>query len=189
MTARHSLIVRLLHWATACAVAAQFGLITANFLLYEIRPILAESLVQAHISVGALIVVMTVTRIGMRLTSPTPLHGHKRALRFAAAFNHLLLYVCLIALPLTGYLKLAALGFSVKVFGFLHLPALPLNIPFAQGADRLHDSFAMFFLALLALHISAALFHSKIDGVNVMKRISITYLPMSKAKPSSRTDL
>ena len=173
MTQRYSLSLRRLHWLTVGLVVVQLFLAIANIILYEHRPILAEWLVQAHISCGFLIIALTIWRIIARSRSPIPAKPHSKILSRAAIISHGLLYVCLLTLPITGYLKLAALGFTIFIFGLIPLPTLPLDIHLAQTASALHDSLAIGLLCLLILHIGAALFHRRLDGRSVMTHITI----------------
>ncbi len=174
MTARYSPALRILHWTTVALLAAQITLALLNVALYEPRPILAEALVQAHISLGALLFLLTLARITARWRSPTPPKSDNPVLRVAATATHTALYACLFALPITGYLKLAALGFTVTLFGFVPLPPLSLNVPVAQFADQAHDLIAVGLSGLLVLHIAAAMFHRHLDGRRVLHRISLS---------------
>jgi len=173
VSARYSLHLRVIHWLSAALVAVQIALALLNTVLYEPRPILAEALVQAHISVGSVLFLVTLSRLVARWYSPKVQMPNKTVLRLAATSIHGALYACLFALPITGYLKLAALGFTVAPFGLFPLPSLSLNVPAAQFADQAHDLIALALGALLVLHIAAAVFHRRLDGRSVMHHISI----------------
>jgi len=169
---RYSLCLRAIHWATVGLVLLQISLAVANIVLYEPRPVLAEALVQTHISFGAVVFILTLARIGARLASPVPPKSTTSVLNYAANVVHIVLYICLFVLPVTGYLKLAALGFTITLFGLVPLPALPLNVPLAQSASALHDGLAIALGCLLTLHIAAAVFHHRIDGRFVLPHMA-----------------
>ena len=173
MTTQYSLTLRVLHWTTAGLVALQVILAIANIVLYEPRPVLAEALVQTHISFGAVVFLLSLARVGARFASPAPVKSPTPALNAAAQAVHVFLYLCLFALPITGYLKLAALGFTITLFGVVPLPALPLNVPLAQSANGLHDAVALVLGGLLALHVAAALFHRRLDGRSVLPHMAL----------------
>jgi len=173
LIARYSLSLRVVHWLTALLILAQVSLATLNILLYEPRPILAEWLVQAHISLGAVILTLAVCRVALRLRSPVPARPSSRTLRIASNCVHILLYVCLMILPVSGYLRLAALGFEIRLFGVLPLPALAPNIPLAKSASGFHDAAALVLGALLVMHITAAVFHKQLDGKAVLNHMAI----------------
>lgn len=173
MSLRYSLHLRLIHWIAVALVTMQVVLAVLNMLLYEPRPIFAETLVQAHIAVGAVLFLLTVVRMMSRWLSTAPPKSTSPGLRLAAMISHGSLYICLLALPITGYLKLAALGFTVTPFGLVALPVLPLNTSLAQAADRAHDGVATLLGALLSLHIAAVFLHHRLDGRRVMNHMSI----------------
>jgi len=168
LSADYSLGLRLCHWITAVFVFAQVSLTLLNLLIYELRPILAEVMVQAHISLGAIILVLTLVRIAARLFSPVPKRSHWRALRGVARCVHFMLYACLLTLPISGYLKLAWLAFDVTLFGTVTLPVLALNVSLAASASAVHDATALTLAVLLLLHIAAALLHRHFDGQSVL---------------------
>lgn len=172
MNEGYSLGLRILHWLTAVLVLVQVSLAVLNTLLYEPRPILAEWLVQAHISLGAVILTLTLCRILLRLRSPVPPRSPCPTIRNASNCVHLLLYACLLALPISGYLKLAALGFEIRLFAGLPLPALALDPALAAGAKVVHEATALVLGALVMAHIAAALLHNRLDGQSVLRRMT-----------------
>ena len=107
---RHGLVLRLLHWLTVALVVLQLTLAGLNAWLYEPRPILAESLVQAHISSGAVLLALTIIRIAVRTFGHSALPSISSWPAIAATVQ-LCLYFCLLMLPVSGYVHLAALGF------------------------------------------------------------------------------
>lgn len=173
MTESYSLGFRVVHWLTAFLVLVQVTLAVLNIVFYEPRPVFAEWLVQAHISVGALILTLTLFRLGLRLAERVPAGSSNRGVRLASTGVHVLLYACLISLPISGYLRLAALGFEIRLFGAFTVPALDLNVTLARHAATLHQSTALLLGILLIMHISAAVFHRRLDGVSVLNRMVI----------------
>ena len=165
--------LRLLHWTTALLVAAQAGLALANALVYERRPILAETVVQAHLSLGVLIFALTLLRLAVRATKACPALPDDMAppMRFAAHAVHATLYVLLLVLPVSGYVKLAALGFEIIVFGLLPLPALAVDPDLAALARSIHTGAAIALGVLLTGHIGAAVFHKVLIGGPVLQRM------------------
>lgn len=165
--------LRLLHWTTALLVAAQAGLALANALVYERRPVLAEAVVQAHLSFGVLIFALTLLRLAVRATAACPALPGDMAppIRFAARAVHAALYALLLILPLSGYVKLAALGFEITVFGLAPLPALPVDPDLAALARSVHTGAAIALGILLTGHIGAAVFYRHLMGAPVLQRM------------------
>src|SRR5262245_2229075 len=93
--------------------------------LTEIDTDRAEALASLHMLCGLCLLVLTLLRLGLRLAlpAPPPVPDHL-ALRRAAALVTVLLYLLLIALPVTGILKLTLSGLDVTIFGLVLVPSL-----------------------------------------------------------------
>ena len=77
----------------------------------------------------------------------------------AARATHALLYLCLLVLPLSGYLGSRYSGYPIRFFG-IALPGQEPAWPAAKAAmSALHLGSVCVLLALLALHVGAALHH------------------------------
>ncbi len=128
---------------------------------------------QAHLSLGALVFALTLLRLGLRLSSAAlpPPAAMTPAARRAARLVQAALYALLILLPVSGYLKLAALGFQVVLFGVLPLPPLPFDPAVAAAARALHVAAAALLGLLLMGHIGAAVFHARLFGQPVLARM------------------
>ena len=100
-----------------------------------------------------------------------------RTKRHLAHATHLALYAVLIALPVSGWLKLAALGYPVRAFGLMPLPVLDFMPDVARRARTAHELLAMVLGGLLALHIAAAVFHKRLTGTAVLSRMGLGQTP------------
>ena len=169
----YPLSLRLLHWGTTLLVATQAVLAAVNALVYEGKPLLAEAVVQTHLSLGILLFGLTAIRLGLRSAAMTPRlpADMTPTARWFAGSLHAILYALLLLLPVTGYVKLAALGFEIQVFGVFALPPLPLDAALAAAARRLHSGGAIVLGGLLLLHIGAALLHCRLLGSPVLQRM------------------
>lgn len=151
----------------------QVALAAVNAAVYENNPVLAEMAVQTHLSCGALVFGLTAVRLVWRLCVATPAlpQAMGSPARFAAHAVHGALYALLLLLPLSGYVKLAALGYEVMLFGTLPLPALPFDPDVAALARRLHTLGASLLGLLVVGHVAAALFHARLFGQSVLGRM------------------
>jgi cytochrome b561 len=129
-----------------------------------------------HVSIGSAILVLSVFRLVWRLINPPPAYPASMASweQMAAKAMHLLFYVLLIGLPLTGWLAtpkfLSEKGamMDLTVFGAFPLPDAPsLGLPM-KGIHELGSNIG---IALLALHVLAALKHHFINRDNVLRRM------------------
>ena len=95
-----------------------------------------------------------------------------RLMQFAAHAGHLLLYVLMIAIPLSGWLMSSAKGFQTVYFGVLPIPdLLDKNKEIGDLLALVHKSLNLLFVAVLAGHIGAALKHHFIDKDDILTRM------------------
>jgi cytochrome b561 len=172
-------VAKLLHWLIVALVLAQFALGWTMPDLPRGRP--AEGLVSLHLSVGATILLVMVARLAWRLV-----HGAPPSIvavvwqRRLACTAHTLLYALLIAVPLAGWAWASAKGWSVSLFGTLELPALvPADWPYRRLAAGLHRNGGWAILALVGLHVLAALRHHVLLRDDVLRRM----LPLPRRAP------
>ncbi len=159
---------RLLHWTIAILVISTFPV---GVLMVEgglSRP-LQDSLYIYHKHVGVLILLLMVVRLIYRAMNPPPplpdsVAGAQRA---AAHATHILLYVFLFVMPISGYIRVKAGNFPIE-FLDSWLPSLvPVSKPLENGAEFVHLTARFGLAVLILMHIGAALFHGivKKDGV------------------------
>ncbi len=154
-----------LHWVVASCIvfALAFGL--------SIEEADAQSLtLTLHKSFGITIFVLAVVRLIWRFGHQAPpLPPHMSRLQcVAAAVTHALLYVAIFALPITGYLAVAARGRETTFFGLFDVPSVaPLSRALSRQATEFHEygQWALYFL--LIAHIGATAYHQIIlkDGL------------------------
>ena len=153
-----------LHWVVAALVVAAAGLGLYMADLPETAPG-REPLFGVHRSLGVTVFALLVVRAAWRALHRPPelVSGMPRRQRIAAKATHVLLYVLLAAVPITGYLLTNFDAETVKVFGL----ALPPLVAPDKAAGRLfgdvHSFAAWTLLVLAGLHTLAALKHHFID--------------------------
>ena len=162
----------LLHWVIALAVLAQVLLITAHEATEGVQ---AREFVNLHKSLGLTILVLTLARIGWRMAHPAlPLPvGLPRWQRWAARAVHILFYVVLLAMPLTGWLASSASGREIIWFGLFDWPLLPISggRPGAGQLMDVHEAVMKLLYVLIAVHVLAALKHQFVNRDNVLRRM------------------
>ena len=159
MYAPYPASLRLLHWGTALLVAALFaiGWSIDSFEAAATR----KALMTAHQSVGLAIVVLTLARIALWRGAGRETEREGPAwMRLSAMAAHAALYLVLIALPVSGWLYTSAKGGSVNFFWAVRLPhLLAADDTLADTLIEVHETIAFGLLALVALHLAAALYH------------------------------
>lgn len=143
------------------------------------------SLTQLHKSFGVLILFLAVARLLWRLTHKSPAHpdGAPAWERFAAGVSHWLIYILLFAAPVTGWMlvSVSPLNIDTLLFDQIPWPHLPWLHNAANKAELIHryewfhEIATGLLIALLVLHVGAALKHHFVDRDNVLTRM----LPMT----------
>ncbi|MBS0483247.1 MAG: cytochrome b [Proteobacteria bacterium] len=175
--ARYSRGAVILHWLIALLIAVNFGLAWAS----EDQPRqTAMQLMGNHKAIGILILLLTLVRIGWRLTHrPPPLADNLSAWEVALSkVTHVLLYVLMLAIPVLGWMTHSAFsgGQPVSMFGLFNWPGLPMqqSKDLAESYGGGHGALATGMLFLLALHVAGALKHRIIDrDRNALARMSL----------------
>ncbi|HEX4198147.1 MAG TPA: cytochrome b [Caulobacteraceae bacterium] len=178
---RYSRAVIILHWTIALLIFIQIGL---GWYMNEVVP--DHSPAQAavlplHISVGLTIFLLVLVRIAVRLTHPGPPlpPGIPLWERVLARGSHILFYLLMLALPLTGW-ALVSLGTRPIRFWGLPWPHLPGMVamfgpapprPVRHELSHIHVYILIWIVLInLALHIAGALKH-QFDGKPVLWRM------------------
>ena len=151
---------RLLHWLT-------FGLITLVFVFafsIDLSTSRAShtALLQLHRSFGVTVWVLILIRLVWRQFAKFPNWptGMPQSMQLAAKGSEYTLYALLLAQPILGLLQTNARGDRVDLFFLGQLPALiGQDRPLARQLLAVHETVGFLLLGLIALHISAALFH------------------------------
>ena len=155
-----------LHWLTAILI---LGLAVVGLLMTELPTSPLKLQVYAlHKSFGLTVLALTVLRLLWRLLAGSP-----QALPAAAKTVHVMLYVLLFAMRLSGWLYNAASGFPLRLFG-MPLPRLFTGFnPALKGlAHQMHETGFYLLAALLLAHAGAALFHHYVRKDDTLKRMT-----------------
>lgn len=126
-----------------------------------------------HKWTGVTVFLLVLLRLGWRLAvKPPVLPPMPRWQEQAAQISHHLLYLLLLAVPLTGWLMSSAKGFQTVYFKVLPIPdLLAKNPPLGAALEAVHETLAFFMLALVAVHALAAFKHHFIDRDDVLARM------------------
>lgn len=168
---RYNSVARTLHWLLALLIIGNLaGGLFADALegSFEIMPI--------HKATGLLILALTVVRIVWRLTNrPPALPAHVAGLeRAGARAAHVGLYALMLIMPLTGWIFSSAGKYPLSFYGLFDVPKLPFTKgdPIVGAAHEGHEILGWVFLALIVLHVAAALRHHFILRDNVLRRMA-----------------
>ncbi len=180
---RYTAIAIALHWVVALLIVAAFT-IGLYAVALEVSP-LKLKLYSWHKWVGVTIALLAVARLAWRWRHPAPAlpAGMARWEQFVASGTHVILYMLLFALPLTGWLMSSASGFPVVYFGVLPLPDLVAkNKELADLLKTVHYGLNKTLLVLVVLHAAAALKHHVLDRDDVLTRMLPFLKPRAPGK-------
>ena len=160
-----------LHWLVAVLILGAFAL-----GLYMVELKLSPTklkLYSWHKWLGVTIWMIAVVRLVWRLTHrPPPLPALPTWQRIAASTTHVLLYVLVLAIPISGWLFSSASGFPVVYFGVLPLPDLVgKDKELAKLLQSLHATLNYTLMAIIVVHAAAAIKHHFVDRDVVFHRM------------------
>lgn len=170
---RYTAFAQGLHWLSA---ALMFTVVPIAWYLLSLEKTdpTRGSWQNLHKSIGITILALTLLRLVWRHFAPPPaMVGHQNQLeKILAEGAHVLLYVALLAMPISGYVGSVAGNHPVPFFGLFLLPvAVPVNPTLAHAAHEVHEVGQWALYLLLALHVAAALFHQLIRKDTVLRRM------------------
>jgi cytochrome b561 len=172
--ARYTGVAIVLHWLVALLVPCGFALgLYMVDLPFSPRKL---SLYSYHKWIGVTVFALAVARIAWRLGHPPPPLPPAVARWQVAASRavHFLLYVCLVAAPLSGWLYSSATGVPTVPFGIkvLQLPDLvSRDRELAITLKFVHLTAVFTLAALVVLHVAAALKHQLVDRDGIIGRM------------------
>jgi cytochrome b561 len=181
---RYTRVAIALHWAIAVCILFNLSL---GFFMEGFKQPLRGTVVGLHVSSGITALTLTVVRLIWRLGHEPPPFPAEMALweRAAAHAGHWFIYFMMFAMPLTGWSIISAHpprpGAGAMIWGTLLLPPISKIShlePTTQKAAhetfvQLHTIGGWIFLALLLLHVGAALKHQFYDRQAEFARMGI----------------
>lgn len=160
------------HWLIALLIVAAFALgsVMADM---KISPTKLQYYAW-HKWLGVTILGLVALRLLTRLYSGAPAHldsMKKWEIQLASA-THVLLYLLMFAVPLSGYFYTSAAGYPVVYLGLFELPTIiGPNPELKPLLKELHEMLTTVILVVAGLHVAAALKHHFIDKDGTMQRM------------------
>ncbi|WP_296643244.1 cytochrome b [Thiobacillus sp. 65-1402] len=169
---RYSTPAIVLHWLVALLIFVAFPL---GVYMHELPLSPGKlKLYSYHKWIGITLLMLVALRVTWRLThTPPPLPADMAAWqRRASQAVHGLLYLLMIAIPLSGWLMSSAKGFPTVWFGVLPLPDLvEKNRELGDFLAGVHQALNFTLLALVIMHVGAALQHHFIERRPFLQRM------------------
>src|SRR5262245_25724757 len=164
---------KFLHWLIAAAVFVQISLGLWMIGIPKSPPGVRAYWFNVHKSIGITIGALVLLRLVWRFThSAPPLPASVPTWqRIAARTSHTLLYVCMIVMPLSGYLGSSFTKFPIIYWG-MRLPHWGWESPaLKELMSQIHFVTVIIFITLISIHTAAALKHLLISRHGVFQRM------------------
>ena len=164
-------VLKALHWLIALLIV---GLAIVGWLMKGMPS--SPDKVQVyllHKSTGILVLALVLVRIAVRVWAGRPVdlpmpHWQRKA----ADLEHALLYVVMVAMPMSGWLFNSAANFPLRWYGLFTIPAIAGPDPGVKAwAATAHLMLFWILLALFLAHVAGALQHHFIDRDSTLRRM------------------
>jgi cytochrome b561 len=162
-----------LHWLIALLLLGQFAF---GLILGDIPRGTPDRgiYVNLHKSTGILLGLLIVVRIAWRLSHTPPPLPHTMPVwqQHAARCSHAALYLCMLMLPLSGYLASNFSKYGVKFFNVVRMPPWGPDDKVLYGFfNQMHQLTALLLAVFVGVHVLAVAKHMLIDHDGLLLRM------------------
>ncbi len=182
---------KLLHWLIAVLIFILFPL---AWTMGDFSGIQKFKLYNLHKSIGITVLALMTLRLLWRAVFAAPALPQTLPTleRRAAHLGHLALYAALFVMPLSGWAMISASDKPSVFFNAAHFPLIPWlsglapaeKKSFADLFKAVHEVASYVLLALIAIHVAAALRHAYILKDGIMSRMLPRFAHAAKAAKS-----
>lgn len=167
---RYGAVAQFLHWG-------MFLLIALNFIGGEVMGDLPKKTAirgfafDAHETLGLVVMFLIFLRLSWKMANPAPAESGPGWQRHAARLAHVLPYLLLVAIPITGYVMVNAKGHHAAFFAWDVPSLVAKDEALAKPVSDVHELLANALLILVVVHALAALWHHVIERDSVLRRM------------------
>ena len=165
----YGLISKLLHWLSAILLLVQIPL---GFYLVDLdfgqERLNFENI---HVLIGLYIFYLVILRLLIKIINPTPKLDPSifKGQKFLAKLNHILLYVTILSITISGILKKLFNGESLIII-FKKI-TIQDNFELAELFYEIHIFSNYLIIILITIHIVAVIIHKFFFNDNLLKKI------------------
>lgn len=172
----YSPAARRFHWWTVALIALQVPI--GVYMAYRGNVLniwdgLTNTLYSSHKTIGLIILLLVVLRLGYRVAHGAPADEPtiEPWQKLVSHLTHWAIYGLLLLVPVLGWLGVSYYP-ALDLFGLVKLPGLVApNQATASTVFYWHASAAFALIALIGMHIGAALYHYLVRRDNVLARM------------------
>ena len=165
----YGLISKSLHWVSAILLFIQIPL---GFYLVDLDYGTERlNLENIHVVIGLSIFYLVILRLTYKIFNPTPKLGPSvfKGQKFLAKLNHVLLYVTILSITISGILKKLFNGETLTVI-FKKIK-IQDNFQLGELFYNIHVISNYILIALIIIHILAVIIHKLFFSDNLLKRM------------------
>jgi cytochrome b561 len=166
-------MAKTFHWVVAALVIYSTGY--GWWMTHVAERAGRTALYQSHSSIGYDLLLLLVLRLAWRLIDRAPAlpDNLQRWERVTARASHVLLYLLMLAVSIGGWLLLGTFSRTIEgtLFGIIAVPPPVLDRSLHGVLEEGHEFLAYALLALVAVHVAAALRHHYIKKNDVLRRM------------------
>ncbi|MBP7002810.1 cytochrome b/b6 domain-containing protein [Amaricoccus sp.] len=168
----YGVVARIFHWGTVLMVLVMIpvGLIMTQ----DVPRYIQDPLFILHKGLGVAVLTVVLLRIAWRVANPPPPLpvSLPRAQRLVAEATHVALYALLLAMAVSGYVRVTSGGFPLEALDALGVPPLlGKDKALSEAASQFHQFAAFALIALIALHVAAASYHGLVRRDGIVSRM------------------
>jgi len=163
----------VLHWVLAIGLFYQLGLGLWMEDIPKDPPGFRAQWFNLHKSIGICLGLLILWRLGWRVTHsvPAPVAGSSAWQQTLSTWNHRLLYLCMLVLPVSGFLGSSFSAYPVKFFGLVLPKWWEASEVGKEICSEIHEVTAFIMMILILLHIAAAVWHQLIKRDGLFSRM------------------
>lgn len=169
---KYDRISRGFHWITVVIVAVMLPV--GLTMTQEIERPLQDRLFILHKGLGSMFLVLILARLTWRIVHPAPpLPNVVPPLqRRVARLTHGGLYLLLLVMAVSGYVRVTTGGFPIELLNAIGVPPLlPVYKPVSEAASAVHEVTKFLLIGLISLHVAAAALHGLVRRDGVFRRM------------------
>ena len=177
-TTAYSSQTKIFHWLTALLIIAiiPLGVIAGQLPIDTDAQVATKTLLfSLHKTLGVTAFLVALARIGYALTQSKPagLHPERKLETLLAEVVHWLLYISLVAVPLSGWIhhSAAAIAAPIWIPFAQSLPFAPTDPTVSDFFRGLHWLWSKIMVASILLHFAGAMKHHFIDKDDTLRRM------------------
>lgn len=171
-TGNYAPAIIAIHWLTVLVIAGAFAAIEIKGY-YPKGSDTRALLTATHMSLGILVLLLTIVRLAIRSRNPAPaiIPAPPAWQHAIASLTHLILYAALLAMPLLGWIMTSAGGHSIPFFGLSLPPLIGEHKELAHTLEEVHEFIGNALYYIIGLHALAALVHHYVHKDNTLTRM------------------